>query len=48
MLSYLNLHFPEVSRALLHYRHRARRCRAAADAGPGRGDVSVAERWRRA
>ncbi|GLV76627.1 glycoside hydrolase family 65 protein [Streptomyces hygroscopicus] len=35
VLPYLNLHFPEVSRALLHYRHRRlpQACRAAADAG---------------
>ncbi|MGY0488974.1 glycoside hydrolase family 65 protein [Streptomyces sp. WG-D5] len=38
VLPYLNLHFPEVSRALLTYRHRRleRACRAADDAG-GRG-----------
>ncbi|MEU8827962.1 glycosyl hydrolase family 65 protein [Streptomyces sp. NPDC048636] len=35
VLPYLNLTFPEVSRALLHYRHRRlpEACRAAADAG---------------
>ncbi|WP_330455590.1 glycoside hydrolase family 65 protein [Streptomyces sp. NBC_00820] len=35
VLPYLNLHFPEVSRALLNYRHRRlpRACRAAAAAG---------------
>ncbi|WP_338702699.1 glycosyl hydrolase family 65 protein [Streptomyces sp. Q6] len=35
VLPYLNLHFPEVSRALLTYRHRRleRACRAARDAG---------------
>ncbi|MGW5470094.1 glycoside hydrolase family 65 protein [Streptomyces chartreusis] len=35
VLPYLNLHFPEVSRALLNYRHRrlARACRAAAAVG---------------
>ncbi|WJV44767.1 glycoside hydrolase family 65 protein [Streptomyces flavofungini] len=35
VLPYLNLHFPEVSRALLTYRHRRleQACRAAADAG---------------
>ncbi|MBA2813454.1 glycoside hydrolase family 65 protein [Streptomyces sp. KM273126] len=35
VLPYLNLHFPEVSRALLTYRHRRleRACFAAADAG---------------
>ncbi|WEV29508.1 glycoside hydrolase family 65 protein [Streptomyces sp. 71268] len=35
VLPYLNLHFPEVSRALLTYRHRRlpAACRAAADAG---------------
>ncbi|KOG54782.1 trehalose 6-phosphate phosphorylase [Streptomyces griseoflavus] len=35
VLPYLNLHFPEVSRGLLNYRHRRlkRACRAAADAG---------------
>ncbi|WP_306322102.1 MULTISPECIES: glycoside hydrolase family 65 protein [unclassified Streptomyces] len=35
VLPYLNLHFPEVSRALLTYRHRRleRACRAAQDAG---------------
>ncbi|WP_431046763.1 glycoside hydrolase family 65 protein [Streptomyces sp. P1-3] len=35
VLPYLNLHFPEVSRALLLYRHRRlpRACRAAADIG---------------
>ncbi|MFC5638535.1 glycoside hydrolase family 65 protein [Streptomyces bullii] len=35
VLPYLNLHFPEVSRALLHYRHRRldRACSAARDAG---------------
>ncbi|MFI8193724.1 glycoside hydrolase family 65 protein [Streptomyces sp. NPDC085946] len=35
VLPYLNLHFPEVSRALLHYRHRRleRACTAARDAG---------------
>ncbi|GAA2321346.1 glycoside hydrolase family 65 protein [Streptomyces violaceusniger] len=35
VLPYLNLHFPEVARALLHYRHRRlpQACRAAADAG---------------
>ncbi|MEV4451638.1 MULTISPECIES: glycoside hydrolase family 65 protein [Streptomyces] len=35
VLPYLNLHFPEVSRALLTYRHRRleQACRAAVDAG---------------
>ncbi|MGW2826745.1 glycoside hydrolase family 65 protein [Streptomyces sp. NPDC001443] len=35
VLPFLNLHFPEVSRALLDYRHRRlpRACRAAAEAG---------------
>ncbi|MEU0647684.1 glycoside hydrolase family 65 protein [Streptomyces umbrinus] len=35
VLPYLNLHFPEVSRALLNYRHRRlpQACRAAATAG---------------
>ncbi|MGK5632033.1 glycoside hydrolase family 65 protein, partial [Streptomyces sp. URMC 123] len=35
VLPYLNLHFPEVSRALLTYRHRRlpQACRAAADVG---------------
>jgi trehalose/maltose hydrolase-like predicted phosphorylase len=35
VLPYLNLHFPEVSRALLNYRHRRlpQACRAAAEAG---------------
>ncbi|WP_078952311.1 glycoside hydrolase family 65 protein [Streptomyces sp. NRRL F-5755] len=35
VLPYLNLHFPEVSRGLLNYRHRRlkRACRAAEDAG---------------
>ncbi|MEU2052420.1 glycoside hydrolase family 65 protein [Streptomyces bungoensis] len=35
VVPYLNLHFPEVSRALLNYRHRRlrRACRAAAAAG---------------
>jgi trehalose/maltose hydrolase-like predicted phosphorylase len=35
VLPYLNLHFPEVSRALLNYRHRRlpRACRAAAEMG---------------
>ncbi|MFE6280930.1 glycoside hydrolase family 65 protein [Streptomyces sp. NPDC057877] len=35
VLPYLNLHFPEVSRALLHYRHRRleKACTAARDAG---------------
>ncbi len=35
VLPYLNLHFPEVSRGLLDYRHRRlpRACRAAAEAG---------------
>ncbi|MEU6812901.1 glycosyl hydrolase family 65 protein [Streptomyces sp. NPDC046831] len=35
VLPYLNLHFPEVSRALLHYRHRRleQACRAARAAG---------------
>ncbi|MGC4987247.1 glycoside hydrolase family 65 protein [Streptomyces sp. DT193] len=35
VLPYLNLHFPEISRALLDYRHRRlpRACRAAATAG---------------
>ncbi len=35
VLPYLNLHFPEVSRALLTYRHRRlpRACRAASEAG---------------
>ncbi|MGW1983211.1 glycoside hydrolase family 65 protein [Streptomyces collinus] len=35
VLPYLNLHFPEVSRALLDYRHRrlSRACRAASSAG---------------
>ncbi|MFG2951332.1 glycoside hydrolase family 65 protein [Streptomyces adustus] len=35
VLPYLNLHFPEVSRALLDYRHRRlpRACRTAAEAG---------------
>lgn len=35
VLPFLNLHFPEVSRALLTYRHRRlpQACRAAADAG---------------
>ncbi len=35
VLPYLNLHFPEVSRALLNYRHRrlARACRAASAIG---------------
>ncbi|GAB2621484.1 glycosyl hydrolase family 65 protein [Streptomyces capparidis] len=35
VLPYLNLHFPEVTRALLTYRHRRlpQACRAAADAG---------------
>ncbi|TJZ94597.1 glycoside hydrolase family 65 protein [Actinacidiphila oryziradicis] len=35
VLPYLNLHLPEVSRALLSYRHRrlGQACRAAADAG---------------
>ncbi|MDT0399511.1 MULTISPECIES: glycosyl hydrolase family 65 protein [Streptomyces] len=35
VLPYLNLHFPEVSRALLHHRHRRleRACTAARDAG---------------
>lgn len=35
VLPYLNLHFPEVSRALLTYRHRRleRACRSARDAG---------------
>ncbi|NJQ00206.1 glycoside hydrolase family 65 protein [Streptomyces sp. PLAI1-29] len=35
VLPYLNLHFPEVSRALLEYRHRrlGRACRAAREAG---------------
>ncbi|MGW8375200.1 glycosyl hydrolase family 65 protein [Streptomyces sp. ODS28] len=35
VLRYLDLHFPEVSRALLEYRHRrlGRACRAAAEAG---------------
>ncbi|UGY92282.1 glycoside hydrolase family 65 protein [Streptomyces gobiensis] len=35
VLPYLNLHLPEVSRALLNYRHQrlAQACRAAADAG---------------
>lgn len=35
MLPYLNLHFPEVSRALLNYRHRRlpQACRAARQAG---------------
>ena len=49
VLPYLNLHFPEVSRALLIYRHRRlpQACRAAARGGPGRGHVPVAERQRR-
>ncbi|UNO44388.1 glycosyl hydrolase family 65 protein [Streptomyces sp. MST-110588] len=35
VLPYLNLHFPEISRGLLNYRHRrlGRACRAAEDAG---------------
>ncbi|MFD8544477.1 glycoside hydrolase family 65 protein [Streptomyces sp. NPDC059649] len=35
VLPYLNLHFPEVARALLNYRHRRlpQACRAAAEAG---------------
>jgi trehalose/maltose hydrolase-like predicted phosphorylase len=35
VLPYLNLHFPEVSRALLHYRHRrlGAACRAARETG---------------
>ncbi|MDW4910195.1 glycosyl hydrolase family 65 protein [Streptomyces sp. ADMS] len=35
VLPYLNLHFPEVSRALLNYRHRRlpQACRAASEAG---------------
>ncbi|MFJ7333187.1 glycoside hydrolase family 65 protein [Streptomyces sp. NPDC101110] len=38
VLPYLNLHFPEVSRALLHYRHRRLdRARAAARAAGRRG-----------
>ncbi|MGV9567976.1 glycoside hydrolase family 65 protein [Streptomyces sp. NPDC003480] len=38
VLPYLNLHFPEVSRALLHYRHRRLdRARAAARASGRRG-----------
>ncbi|CAM5293807.1 hypothetical protein SALBM217S_06792 [Streptomyces griseoloalbus] len=49
VLPYLNRHFPEVSRALLDYRHRRlpQACRAARAAGPGRGDVPVAVRQRR-
>ena len=40
ILPYLNLHFPEVSRALLHYRHRRLdRARAAARALGRRGAV---------
>ena len=48
VLPYLNLHFPEVTRALLRYRHRRLRAGPSRPGGrlPGR-DVPVAERQRR-